>query len=347
MKKKEEIELALVQDEKVLNILIEGQRRTGKTTVLKVLENIFHVAEKKSFLAKTKEPKLRKSELSGYKFRALETPGHHSKGDVSNNIQKIKDSVQRHFGGEGLENLDAVIFTYDKNRGFESGDQEQLRELLPQLTAKTKKIVLLTYAEALDEQTRDKLIQEMSNIDVIRQYGVKVLFSGSLEKCNFDVAGKISMSQHVCAIKLENVYNDTERLIKELLPVDEPKDLQDTRRMEIAKKLEAFFDHHYPEASDQPKQAESTVEPTGEQSKQEPEAEQTAESEIEQDVNGEPANANDGRNYGIYGGSGPWPAQFDLKELSGQSGFYPIELKVWFLEPKFEAVDELHFDYLG
>lgn len=283
---KEEIERVPPKDEKVRNILIEGQRRTGKTTVLNVLGNIFHAAKKTSFFAKTKEPKLRESELSGYKFRALETPGHYSKGDVSTNIQRIKDHVKKHFGGKSFENLDAVIFTFRADTGFQSGDLEQLRELIPQLPVKTKKIILLTRAEILGDATRAKLVRELSNIFVIQKHAVTILFSGSLEKANFDDAGKINMAERICAIKLENIYEDTERLRKELLPVDEPKDLQGARRAEIANKLQAFFDHHYPVATDQPKEEASTIaEPTVEQPKQETKAEPTSDSETEQDVN--------------------------------------------------------------
>jgi predicted GTPase len=249
---------AVKKDEKTQNVLIVGRVRSGKTTLCKLLHDLFQVVKFTGlFRDGTREPALHESDLSGYQLRVLDTPGlceHAPKGKAARTnseiIELIKGKVKELFGGQDFENVDTVLMTFTVDAGINSEDMLALETFLPLLPEKTKKILVISHAEGLDDNACDRIRSQIHQYSPLAKlvhsyFRGNILFSGAVEQFYLDHRAENSTTSY-----LSTMHKDRERLIAALLPVPESQDLKNERLEKTAEKAKAFLDQHFPENKD-------------------------------------------------------------------------------------------------
>ena len=219
-----------------------GRHNQGKTTLVNLLKNLCYVADSN---ISTKIPELHEIDLSGYKFRVLDTPGL----DIYKNedtVQSIKTTAEKFFGGEGFENIDTVIVPFSIMFGWKPGAMSDMIEnLLPNFPKKAKKIFVITHAESSKEvhrnDLRNQICQTIQISHLINNYfrgKENILFSGTLQLMDI-----VQAALHPSAIneKFNYLYPDRERLIEELLPCPEPDEVKDSRTMNLEHDVKQFI----------------------------------------------------------------------------------------------------------
>lgn len=241
------------KDANTRNVVIAGRMLSGKSTINDVLENVCHVADRTSLFGFTKEPRLHESAFGGYKIQVLDTPGLFQRAKIGETkrengeiAQAIQESVKTYFGGDGYNNVDTVLIPISFTDGVNSEDIEAIKFFTENLPPATKKILVVTRAEGYSENDRNSLLHQISQhrdlsklVDAHFGGTDHILFNGTLEKNELEF--EISTTRH-----LEQIYLDRERLIKALLPTEEPVDLKEARLKETAKQVEAFLETHFP-----------------------------------------------------------------------------------------------------
>jgi GTP-binding protein EngB required for normal cell division len=258
--KKEELqeipEEEIVRDEKTQNILLIGRSRSGKTTLINLLEEVCQVVGMGSLFYATREPELHELELSDYRLRVVDTPGlceYAQKGKTQRTneeiVQLIKEKAKEFFGGKEFEQVDTVLMTFTVESGINSGDMMALETFLPLLPQKTKKILVITHAECYSNHDHSSLRSQLSQharlsvlINTYFRGAENILFTGALDEHDLNL-------EQTTTRKLRQIHFYREALIRALLPNAEPADLRQKRLDTTTGDVKVFLEKHFPKKS--------------------------------------------------------------------------------------------------
>ena len=182
---------------KIMNIVIVGRSRGGKSTMLKVMNNPFYIGGSCSLFRATVVPVSSETKVQGHTFKILDTPGlceevNREKMKKRSNLEiaeLIAAEAADVFGGEGYDNVDAFIFAATWGGGVDSKDTDSLGYLLPTLPADTKKMLVLTRSENILAHEFNEICDQMSHHPSMSRYIAedfggkgKILFTGAFAK---------------------------------------------------------------------------------------------------------------------------------------------------------------------
>ena len=182
------------------NIVLIGRSRTGKSTLAKVLEDIFHRVGDRELYSETKGIEFLKvatdvSDGTRLYFNVVDTPGFYEQSDtalVKNSNDRIKrflDSCLDH----DVTNVHLFAFVFSLNAGVNSEDiatmkfvQEKYPTLGPYMA------LVVTHCEDLDEIKRDNLIEKFFQHHEVKTSKLRDFFKqgtfymGCFEKSTFE-----------------------------------------------------------------------------------------------------------------------------------------------------------------
>jgi len=178
--------------QKIVNILLVGRTGSGKSTLMKVLQDTFNVTPSSSNSRSTREPELSEFKLGEYQLRILDTPGlcEHvptSSGQIARSNDEIAALIDDHvhmiFGG--YEYLDSAVFACSVPSGVLIDDVYSIKEMLSRISPPTKKLFMVTYAESLPKKELQKIREQLvshKDLAIQKNFGGtdNFLFSGSL-----------------------------------------------------------------------------------------------------------------------------------------------------------------------
>ncbi|MBS0634941.1 MAG: 50S ribosome-binding GTPase [Verrucomicrobia bacterium] len=225
------------------NIVIVGKSRSGKTTLMNMLQDVCKVGGKMTLYHGTVDPELHQYKVHGWNFNTLDTPGWL---EARNNATKtggrkdgeifslIRDEAKKKFGGiaeRPFRNIDTFIFTFNHQEGIGGNEVECLGKFLLEVPEGARKILVVTRYEIASRESRQACIDQFKAHPemkvLLKKYfanGEHVLLSGCLNKERFRDEEAVSNMQ-------ERVNKQSKALMGLLLP-------------EAASNREAFLQNH-------------------------------------------------------------------------------------------------------
>lgn len=241
--------------QKIVNVLLVGRSRSGKTTLMNVLEDPFFIAPEGSMFFSTVLPKESETKLNGCTFKVLDTPGLFETAKISSGnktrsneelAKLIADKAAEVFGGNAFENVDVVIFTNTTLHAINQQEVETLDFLLPRFLPQTKKIFAITQAEGLlkVDAVREQCSRATDlSSHIATHFGgkEKILFSGAISQEELTYEDKMTRL-------LNNVFRMRDAMIDALLPdsvtLEEKAEFKKQQQEEFDRKLPDFISAH-------------------------------------------------------------------------------------------------------
>lgn len=213
--------------QKVVNVLMVGRSRSGKSTLMEMLQDPFYISPDMNLFYTTAQPKQTEIKLNDYTFRVLDTPGLFENVASNSLINKrsneeiaqlIEAKISEVFGGEAYGNVDAVIFANSLRTGVNDQDIESIKFFVPKFGTHSKKLFVVTRSEDqtddVIEKLRNQCAQHVQMGPLIQEeFGGKeqILFTGALSK-DYLIFKSFAQARVLRVIALR------ERLIDALLP---------------------------------------------------------------------------------------------------------------------------------
>lgn len=178
------------------NIVVIGRTRCGKTTMIRVIEDLGYIPPTLSLYSGTRNIDIRHLGATvahngkKYNINIIDTPGFYDKvssGETKLTNDHIKGLIDQCISHQITE-IHVFAFAFSLENGINSDDVESMKFIkrkYPQL--KSYFALILTHCERLSPTARKKLVDDFFQVDEIRQSQLKdyfelgVHFMGSLD----------------------------------------------------------------------------------------------------------------------------------------------------------------------
>jgi GTP-binding protein EngB required for normal cell division len=208
------------------NLVLIGRARTGKSTVAKVMENIFHFSTEKALFAETKQVEFHKVKTGTtdgrhYYFNIIDVPGFFDiSADVKNSLtnEQVKQFINKCIS-QNVCNIHIFAYVFSLNGGINEQDIQAMiytRNQFKELSANMA--LIITNCERLTAEERQKLCDSFFENETVNQNRLKdffkqgIYFMGCIRKESYDQANKQSIEE-----EYKNVFEMRNRWIKKCI----------------------------------------------------------------------------------------------------------------------------------
>ena len=191
------------------NIILMGRSRTGKSTVAKVMGDVFHFSEEKTLFSETKNVEFRKvttatNDGRHYYFNIIDIPGFFDiSADVKNNLSnnQVKQFINKCIS-ENVCNIHIFAYVFSLHGGINEQDIEAMiytrnnfKDLSPNMA------LVITNCERLTDQQRKDLQENFFQNETVKKHQLMdffkqgVYFMGCMRRESRDQANKQSIEE--------------------------------------------------------------------------------------------------------------------------------------------------------